>query len=617
MTQDQPSRAQRFRTSVSQAMRPVNAASATSSGLTPQGSSQGGLPASASNPGLRVNPSRAAGLLGALGRANPSQAGSVAGQARGEPSASNQHLNNTPTVRPSDTQAGMRRPTQLGRSASTPPQRVEYSDQQNTIIHSPAKIIVANAFAGTGKTTTAIGYTDHRPHAKILYIAYNKAIQEEASRRFGRNVTCRTAHSLAYAACGRQFGDRIARPWRSLTLHKELGTKNLRQAVAIQGVLNGFFNSADAKIELHHGLEVGKDLLLQEYEVAEAVHMARIAWTRMCNPTDSISVPDDAYLKIWALSRPRLDYEHIIFDECQDANPVLAQVVSAQQHAHLLYIGDRHQSIYGFRGAFNAMDAFDDRAQHLHLSQTWRFGPRIAAVANSLLHEFKGEQVAIEGLGRDAAYVSGSCVTKLSRTNAQLFKEAAHCRGVGVHWVGGASKYQLERMVDAYQLKRGHHNEINDVFLRNFRSWSELESYADVAKDNEARVLVSVIDEFGSEVPELVAQIRQHEERDPQNARLVLTTAHKSKGLDWDYVEIADDFEVLAEAEAELAVDPQASIDEQEINLLYVAVTRAKKECFLNKETQDWLKNLPVHKANRHRALTKAVQRSRAAAIAG
>lgn len=616
MSNDQTSRSQRFRASVSPALRAATQAGAAASGLTSERPAEVGQPTVASAPGLRANPSRAAGLLGALGRATPAQSSVVAVQAPGEQSAVDRYLASTQTVRLQEAHAGVRRPTQIGRTSSSQPLQVEYSDQQNTIIHCPAKIIVANAFAGTGKTTTAIGYAAHRPKAKMLYIAYNKAIQEEASRRFGPNVTCRTAHSLAFAACGRQFGNRIARPWRALTLHKELGTSNLRQAVAVQGVLNAFFSSADDKIELHHGLDVGQELMLQDYEVAEVLNQARLAWSRMCRPNDTISVPDDAYLKVWALSRPRLDYEHIIFDECQDANPVLAQIVSAQQHANLLYIGDRHQSIYGFRGAVNSMDAFGERARHLHLSQTWRFGPRTADVANCLLRELKGEKVAIEGLGSDIPYVSGTRVTKLSRTNAQLFKEAAHCRGLGVHWIGGAAKYQLERMVDAHYLKIGQRSAINDPFLRNFASWSELEAYADVAKDNEARVLVSVIEEFGPETPELVAQIRQNEERDPQNARLVLTTAHKSKGLDWDYVEVADDFEVLAETEAELAADPHFPIEEQEINLLYVAVTRAKKECFLNTETQEWLRNLPEHRMNRQLALAKA-QRNRSASLAG
>lgn len=61
--------------------------------------------------------------------------------------------------------------------------------------------------------------------------------------------------------------------------------------------------------------------------------------------------PHDAYLKMWALSEPKLSrkYSHIILDEAQDTNPVTAGVVANQRDISKLLIGDRHQSIYLFR----------------------------------------------------------------------------------------------------------------------------------------------------------------------------------------------------------------------------------------------------------------------------
>lgn len=65
------------------------------------------------------------------------------------------------------------------------------------------------------------------------------------------------------------------------------------------------------------------------------------------------------------------------------------------------------------------------------------------------------------------------------------------------------------------------------------------------------------------------------------NAELILSTGHKSKGLEWDNVEIIDDFislkEILENAEGNI------EIPKEELNLFYVALTRSKKELILNK----------------------------------
>lgn len=481
---------------------------------------------------------------------------------------------------------------------------VDYSDQQNTVIHCPSNIIVVNAFAGTGKTTTAIGYADARPNERFLYIAFNKGIQEEAARRFGRNVTCRTSHSLAYAAVGRFYQNRIARPWRALVLKNEAGLMTVREAALAQSILSSYFHSCDDQISVAHGAEAIEQFRAEDHEIHDAAAHARRIWERMKDQRDSISIPDDAYLKMWALSKPRLKYDHIIFDECQDANPVTSQIVGSQTHAKLLYIGDRYQSIYAFRGAHSAMDDFP-QAKHLQLTQTWRFGPRIATLANLLLNELLGEPAQIQGMAEDGRFVKGSCITKLSRTNAQLFKDAALRMGEGIHWVGGSKNYQLNRLIEAHNLFAGRRDQITDPFLRHFGSWAEMQSYAEEAKDPETKILAEVIDEFRGDTPMLVNRIKENEVQNAKDAQLILTTAHRAKGLDWDYVQIADDFETLAETEADLAVDPNAPLNTQELNLLYVGFTRAKKKLQLNEESIGWLERLPEHRAARERARNK------------
>src|SRR5262245_57460276 len=64
------------------------------------------------------------------------------------------------------------------------------------------------AGAGTGKTATLVMMAA-ATRRRGLYVAFNKAIADEARRRFGANVECRTAHSLAFRAVGRSYQDRL------------------------------------------------------------------------------------------------------------------------------------------------------------------------------------------------------------------------------------------------------------------------------------------------------------------------------------------------------------------------------------------------------------------------
>lgn len=56
--------------------------------------------------------------------------------------------------------------------------------EQNAIIEWKGNHLVVNAFAGTGKTSTLVNYAEANPESKMLYLAYNRAVRDEAERKF-------------------------------------------------------------------------------------------------------------------------------------------------------------------------------------------------------------------------------------------------------------------------------------------------------------------------------------------------------------------------------------------------------------------------------------------------
>ncbi len=499
--------------------------------------------------------------------------------------------------------------TQPYRGKST---RTRPSAEQQAVVDSRAQLCVVNAFAGTGKTTTAVSVAEAHPSERILYLCLNKANQVEAQGRFPSNVTAMTTHAVARAQMSHSLGDgnRICNEWRPITLRQELMIPSNRLAALTQVILNEFFNSEDLDINSTHTALVADQWHATEREVSSCIDFAVAALAQMRDPGAKVSIPNNAYLKWFALRAPHLPFDRIIFDEAQDANPVTAQIIREQAQKNstkVLCIGDRHQAIYGFRGSIDAMTVFGDMpgAELLHLTTTWRFGPETAQLANTLLRELKGERTQIVGAGTAGEWTPAN-FTLLARTNAQLLNVAALRSGRGIHWLGGLEGYRIGSVEDAYQLFRGNSGQVQSRFFQNFASWRDFEDYATSARDAEAKIIQALINQYQHDTPSLINDIRANAVCDPRDAELILTTGHKSKGLDWNCVAIGEDFELLAEVEQFFLEHPGKQLPlamEQEINLLYVVMTRAKQCLRLNGETQSWLANLHIHQRDRQNAV--------------
>jgi len=63
------------------------------------------------------------------------------------------------------------------------------------------------AFAGTGKTTTLTMLAKSRS-SRGIYIAFNRAVANEAKEKFPRHVDCRTTHSIAFHAIIPAYGSK-------------------------------------------------------------------------------------------------------------------------------------------------------------------------------------------------------------------------------------------------------------------------------------------------------------------------------------------------------------------------------------------------------------------------
>ncbi|HEX6430749.1 MAG TPA: UvrD-helicase domain-containing protein, partial [Niastella sp.] len=322
-----------------------------------------------------------------------------------------------------------------GNNHSHPLNKKALTDQQTAIINSNGNLRI-NAVAGSGKTTTIIEYAASRPaNARILYLAFNKSVKLEATRKFAEygltNTKVETAHSLAYKHIVFRFNYKVkAQGYKNSEICQLLdirgnGEKHAEFVIAnhISKFVTYFCNSDKAKVQDLNYLDTvvdaqAKTFVRTFYKFIE--DGTRLLLAKM--DRGEIEITHDFYLKKFQLSNPDLPYDYILFDEAQDASAAMLDVFMKQKATKVI-VGDTHQQIYGWRHAVNSLDKADFNT--LQLSASFRFTQDIANLATEILswknHLFECKPVAITGKGVGKKEVSKATI---ARTNLGLLLKA-------------------------------------------------------------------------------------------------------------------------------------------------------------------------------------------------
>lgn len=445
--------------------------------------------------------------------------------------------------------------------------------------------LVLEAGAGTGKTTTLKLLATQRPKERGIYLAFNKAIADSAKKTFPVNVKCGTAHSFAYGAIGHSYRHRLdARAVRAREIatmldltdqvnHEKMVLEPFQLARLVMSTVKTFCSTTDGEINIDHvAYPVAADTEEAQASVAEIVlPYADRAWVDLQTPDGRLPFSHDHYLKMWQLSRPTMRCDFLLFDEAQDADPVIADVVVHQDQAQRVYVGDSAQAIYGWRGAVDAM-AQIEQAKRLRLTQSFRFGPVIADEANKWLAALHSS-MRLTGLPGWS-----SQLTTLTRPRAVLCRSNSGCLdelikslndGIRTALAGGAR--ELQHVAEAAN-NLAHGRRSDHEMFAGFSTWQELRDYVETDHpDQQLKRWVQLVDKHGAEA--LLRALRSTVHETTGQPERTISTAHKAKGLEWSSVQIAEDYFEPFERDGRMI-----PVTREDAMLAYVAVTRARTD---------------------------------------
>lgn len=477
------------------------------------------------------------------------------------------------------------------------------TDEQNEIIRFISKekaSLIVNAGPGAAKTSTLV-LAAHANVVPTLSIAFNKRIATELQTRMPGHVMCKTINGLGHGVLMKMLGkkrlmldtgktysfvkdeveklrgdDRREAQGAFSSIMKAVSTAKLNGYVPL-----GFQNIAQSLLTFDELLNVFDTVLDDELSEQSLSIVERVIDRSIKAAFDGLIDFDDQIYIPTIFNGPFPKFALIMGDEIQDFSPLNHEMLRKLRPERFAGVGDKFQSIYGFRGAdHNSMSVLRDmfNCEERTLSVSFRCpisGVKRAQSRNPILmwfHEaIEGEIIQLNEWS--SSNVPDSCAI-LCRNNAPLFSCAIRLirAGRGVHIVGRDIGPGLIKVL----AKLGPPDMARDRLLIAIDAWAqEAQRKAKESKRANIADRAECLKVFADAGETLADAISYAEHLFASEGAIQLMSGHKAKGLEFDEVIHLDPWRIPS------AYAISEADKEQEMNLKYVIETRWKKRMFL------------------------------------
>ena len=451
-----------------------------------------------------------------------------------------------------------------------------------------SRIIAVNAVAGSGKTSTADAVIRAYNPSNGFYTAFNRAIVQDSEKRFGKMLSCKTIHALAYKYCKPK---KPIEDLNYLTIKEPISYED--KAIVIE-TIDDFFRSASTDLEEYAKRKTDNEnlqSLILEY--ADRMLQGDI------NPTFNFLLKN---LHLQLLDREtEIDFDLLILDECQDTTAVALEIFKLINAKKKLILGDRFQNIYSFMNTVNAFEELDD-LRLLRLTKSFRCNPTIAATVEEYGRQYLEEEFSYEG--NEEIPDKNESLAFITRTNSALIERMDLLMDTGHSFkltrkpeeifalpmallTASNGKPVINKKFKFLEKEFKRYQDVNDSFTSFF-------DYLQVAVNDEAvNMACRVLSKFKDKKINLFDVYNKVKTMKP-DPRIILTTSHAFKGLEADSVVIEEDLnqcvnKVIArlrmlkedlpfgESIFELKKYLDKS-DKEDLNTYYVALSRARNK---------------------------------------
>jgi len=486
------------------------------------------------------------------------------------------------------------------------------SPQQSAIfswIESQNGNAFVQAVAGAGKTTTLIEGAK-RATGTIAFLAFNKKIVDEIGAKLvniGSDAKAGTFHSFGFQAwrTGNKYvkvSKGLEKNWKIYeTLKIPEGYQSfVGKAISFakqRGV--GVGGRIDVRREWNYIVERFdlNEELDDDHTLDQAIDFSIAALKESNGLCRTIIDFDDMIYAPIFFGTKLYQYDWVFVDEAQDTNPARRQLASwlLKPGGRIIFVGDRAQAIYGFTGADS--DAVDQiikefSCKELPLTVTYRCPKAIVKEAQAYVSHIQAHESAPEGEVIRLDKRENLDCTTLEQSDAILCRKTAPLvelafrlirKGIACHVEGRDIGAGLAKLLTKWKKVKSV-----DKYLEKLEDWytKQLELLKAKGKEYQAEGLTDRVDTIKAlcEGCETVADVQakiagmfaDSDDEGKRNNNLTLSTVHKAKGREWNTVYVYGFNKWMPSKMAKQ--DWQL---EQERNLIYVAMTRAKKKLIL------------------------------------
>lgn len=457
--------------------------------------------------------------------------------------------------------------------------------------------ISVEAGAGCGKTTLIAEGYQYLP-TQTIFLSFNKAIADELTKRI-QGRTCATFHSTALRNLTQRIGRLQVNARKYGKLAEKEGMDN-KDGYIVNRIVEFFqLNEEPAYLKPKdwtpayvrevlttqeiYELDIPEEKVVQDYfDMASKVMIKEVKRPTALTYSDMLFLlVHYAFHKKWHLR----DWDCVVIDEAQDVSPIRLAIVKLLSN-RVVQVGDRRQAIYAFAGAMTtAMDSISEafNCKAYPLSVTWRCSKAVIEEAEEVIGPFlqprpnvtQGSTARISKDNLLSSHLDHNSMI-VCRTNAPIFKLALELMLNG-------REFNLQSNLPVMLAKKVKGWAAVSRGMVSFKS--EVRSYYEKRLENiESKALIARITDERDCVLLIADQVEDPFDVEDKLLSLMyskngvtISTGHKAKGLEAENVFIYDP-SLCPAPWVDQDENPEAY--EQEMNLLYVMITRAKENLF-------------------------------------